>query len=231
VVLELGGNAAAIVCKDADLDWAAKRCVQAGFNYAGQVCIKAQRIFVERPVFDAFSARFLDEVRRVRVGNPKEEGVLMGPVIDDGAAKRIEAWVKEAVEQGARVLFGGTREGRMFTPTVLTGAPRGSKVVKEEVFGPVVILEPVEDFSAALAAANEGAYGLQAGVFTRDVHRVERAFTELEVGGVVVNDCPNFRSDNYPYGGVKGSGIGREGVRYAMRELTEERVLVDAPHG
>jgi glyceraldehyde-3-phosphate dehydrogenase (NADP+) len=228
VVLELGGNAAAIIAKDADLDWAAERCAQAGFGYAGQVCIKVQRIYVENPAFASFSEKFLSKVHALQVGDPAKENTVVGPVIDDGAAARIDAWVKEAVAQGAKLLSGGTREGRLLAPTVLTSVPKSAKVVQEEIFGPVVVLEPVDTFEAGLEAANEGQYGLQAGVFTPSLERARRAFQSLEVGGVIVNDCPTFRSDNAPYGGVKGSGLGREGVRYAMAEFTEERALVVA---
>ena len=226
VLLELGGNAAAIVCEDANLDWAAERCVAGGFGYAGQVCIKVQRIFVQRAVAETFLERLLARTRQVKVGDPREPGVLVGPVIDDRAAERIAAWIDEARAAGANVLAGGTREGRLVAPTVLAEVPRGLNVAREEVFGPVVVVETYDDFDAALEAVNEGDYGLQAGVFTYDLRRVRRAFHQLEVGGVIVNDYPTFRADNFPYGGVKGSGLGREGVRYAMEELTEPRVLV-----
>ncbi len=226
VLLELGGNAAALIAADADLDWAAERCVAAGFGYAGQVCIKVQRVFVEAPSHAAFVEKLLARTKAVPSGDPADERTVCGPVIDDRSAERITAWVDEAVAGGARVLTGHRREGRVLAPTVLADVPEESKAAREEIFGPVVALWPVRDWEAGLRAVNAGQYGLQAGVFTRDLARVRRAFHGLEVGGVIVNDAPNLRSDNMPYGGVKRSGLGREGVRYAMDELTEERVLV-----
>jgi glyceraldehyde-3-phosphate dehydrogenase (NADP+) len=226
VLLELGGNAAALVAADADLDWAAERCVAAGFGYAGQVCIKVQRIFVEVQAHAAFLDKLLARTKQVPTGDPADERTVCGPVIDDRSAARITAWVDEAVAGGARVLLGNRREGRLLQPTVLADVPEESKAAREEIFGPVVAVWPVADWDAGLRGVNSGQYGLQAGVFTRDLRRVRQAFHRLEVGGVIVNDAPNLRSDNMPYGGVKGSGLGREGVRYAMDELTEERVLI-----
>ncbi|HUM12685.1 MAG TPA: aldehyde dehydrogenase family protein [Myxococcaceae bacterium] len=226
VLLELGGNAAVLVAADADLDWAVERCVAAGFGYAGQVCIKVQRVFVEAPVHAAFMEKLLGRTRAVPSGDPADERTVCGPVIDDRSAERITAWVDEAVAGGARVLSGHRREGRVLAPTVLADVPEESKAAREEIFGPVVAVWPVPDWEAGLGAVNAGQYGLQAGIFTGDLGRVRRAFHGLEVGGVIVNDAPNLRSDNMPYGGVKRSGLGREGVRYAMDELTEERVLV-----
>ncbi|HZJ55903.1 MAG TPA: aldehyde dehydrogenase family protein, partial [Myxococcaceae bacterium] len=226
VLLELGGNAAALVAADADLDWAAERCVSAGFGYAGQVCIKVQRIFVEAPVHAAFLDKLLARAKQVPTGDPANERTVCGPVIDDRSAARITEWVDEAVAGGARVLTGHRREGRLLQPTVLADVPEQSRAAREEIFGPVVTLGQVSDWEAGLRAVNSGQYGLQAGVFTRDLRRAREAFHRLEVGGVIVNDAPNLRSDNMPYGGVKRSGLGREGVRYAMDELTEERVLV-----
>jgi acyl-CoA reductase-like NAD-dependent aldehyde dehydrogenase len=226
VLLELGGNAAVLVAADADLDWAAERCVAGGFGYAGQVCIKVQRAYVERAVYERFLERFVAEARGVRTGDPSLETTLCGPVIDDASAERITAWVEEALAGGARALVGPQRQGRLLAPTVLVEVPPAARVAREEVFGPVVAVWPVDSFEAGLEAINHSAYGLQAGVFTQSLRNVRTAFHQLEVGGVVVNEAPNFRSDNYPYGGVKGSGLGREGVRSAMEELTEERVLV-----
>jgi glyceraldehyde-3-phosphate dehydrogenase (NADP+) len=226
VLLELGGNAAAIIAADADLDWAAERCVSAGFGYAGQVCIKVQRVYVEKQVHGAFLEKLLARTKAVPSGDPADERTVCGPVIDDRAAGRITEWVDEALARGARALTGHRREGRMLQPTVLADVPEDAKAAREEIFGPVVAVWPVADWEAGLAAVNSGQYGLQAGVFTRDLRRVRQAFHDLEVGGVIVNDAPNLRSDNMPYGGVKRSGLGREGVRYAMEELTEERVLV-----
>ncbi len=226
VLLELGGNAAALVAADADLDWAAQRCATAGFGYAGQVCIKVQRIYVERPVYADFLQRFLAGARAIPTGDPALETTVCGPVIDDRSAERICTWVDEAVGLGAKVLLGGPRRGRLLAPTVLADVPAQARVAREEVFGPVVAVWPVESFEAGLSAINTSAYGLQAGVFTRSLGHVRAAFHQLEVGGVLINEAPNYRSDNAPYGGVKASGLGREGVRSAMEEFTEERLLV-----
>jgi glyceraldehyde-3-phosphate dehydrogenase (NADP+) len=225
-VLELGGNAAAIVRPDADLSLAAKRLCIAAFNYAGQICIKVQRIVVEEPVWESFLAAFLREVQAVVVGDPALAETLVGPVIDAQAVSRIEAWVDEALSQGARALVRGVRRGNLLSPTVLTEVPRETKAYAEEIFGPVVILERVSSFDEAIAAVNESAYGLQAALFTNSLASVRQAFRALDVGGLIVNDGPSFRSDNMPYGGCKSSGLGREGVRYAMHDFTEERVLV-----
>jgi len=181
---------------------------------------------VEKQAHGAFLEKLLARTKAVPTGDPADERTVCGPVIDDRAAARITQWVDEAVAGGARVLTGHRREGRMLQPTVLADVPEDAKAAREEIFGPVVAVWPVADWEAGLAAVNSGQYGLQAGVFTRDLRRVRQAFHGLEVGGVIVNDAPNLRSDNMPYGGVKRSGLGREGVRYAMEELTEERVLV-----
>jgi len=225
-VLELGGNAAAIVCEDADLAQAAKALALSGFGFAGQVCIKVQRVVVEAPVWERFTQAFLAQVDALAVGDPSLPATVVGPLIDAAAAARVEAWVDEAVAAGAQVLRRGQREGNLVPPVVLAEVPRFQKVYSQEVFGPVVVLEQVEGFDAALDAVNDSAYGLQAAVFTGQLKKVRRAFRELEVGGVIVNDAPSFRSDAMPYGGVKGSGLGREGVRSAMLDFTEERVLV-----
>ncbi len=225
-VLELGGNAAVVVCEDADLGWAAQRCALGGFSYAGQVCIKVQRVFVEEKVYPSFVELLVREAKKLRPGDPASEHTVVGPVIDDAAAQRIEEWIAEAVRGGAQVLAGGGREGRMIEPTVLADVPKTARVSSEEVFGPVVIVSRVSGFEQAVDVVNDTLYGLQAGVFTRDLYKTREAFRRLEVGGVIINDYPTFRSDNYPYGGVKSSGLGREGVRYAMEDLTEERVLV-----
>jgi glyceraldehyde-3-phosphate dehydrogenase (NADP+) len=226
VVLELGGNAAAIVEPDADLDWAADRCAAGGFFYAGQSCISVQRILVHARVYEDFRAKLLARVARLTTGDPLDERTDVGPVIDEENAKRVVAWIEEARTAGARVLAGGGRKGSLVEPSVVEEAPPRSKIVCEEAFGPVVALSGYEDFDAALAAVNDSAFGLQAGLFTHDLRRVYRALEALEVGGLVVGDVPTFRTDNYPYGGVKDSGAGREGVRYAIEEMTEMRALV-----
>jgi glyceraldehyde-3-phosphate dehydrogenase (NADP+) len=229
VVLELGGNAAAIVADDADLDRAAQRLATSAFSYAGQVCIKTQRIIVDAKVWDAFVPKLLEAVKALKCGDPRGTDTIVGPVIDDRSANRITAWVEEAKAAGAQVLLEGKREGRLLTPAVLAKVPREVNAWKEELFGPVVLLSQAADFEAALAEANAGVYGLQAGVFTKDWRRVRRAFHTLEVGGVVIDDAPSFRSDGQPYGGSKGSGLGREGLRWAMEDFTEPRALLLRP--
>ena len=226
VTLELGGNAGAIVDADAELDWAVRRSVLGSFAYAGQICISVQRLLVHDAVYAEFRDRFVDATGSLAVGDPKDPATIAGPVIDEAAAGRIIAWVDEARAAGARVLTGGTREGRLVQPTVIESAAPDLKVSCEEVFGPVVVLDRFGDFDEALERVNASKYGLQAAVFSNDAKRIRRAFETLEVGGVIVNDYPMVRVDNFPYGGVKASGRGREGVRYAMEEMTEPRVLV-----
>ncbi len=226
VTLELGGNAGAIVHSDADIAFAAKRCTLGAFANAGQVCISVQRVYVERGVFDAFRDEYLANCRKIKSGDPLDETTDLGPMIEEEAAKRTEAWVKEAVSEGAKLLLGGNRTGSFMEPTVLTNTKPSMKVCGEEVFAPVVSLEPYDDFEGALNEVNRGLYGLQAGVFTNDMTRVLRAYEALEVGGVIINDIPTWRMDNMPYGGVKMSGFGREGLKYAIEEMTEPRLLV-----
>jgi glyceraldehyde-3-phosphate dehydrogenase (NADP+) len=226
VLLELGGNAGVAVASDADLDHAAARCVYGGFAYAGQVCIAVQRIYVQRSVFDPFVEKMLARVSRLRLGNPLEETTDVGPMITRDAAERTEAWVREAISGGAKLLAGGQRDGAFFEPTVLTNTKAEMKVCREEVFGPVVTVEPFDQLEQALAAINDSPYGLQAGLFTHDSRAIQYAFETLEVGGLLVNEVPTWRADPMPYGGSKDSGLGREGVRYAIEEMTERRVLV-----
>ncbi len=226
VLLELGGNAAVVIHSDADLDSAADRCARGGFSYAGQSCISVQRIFVHRQVAERFLAAFVDRVRALHVGDPLDEKTEVGPMINRDAAERVESWVKEAVAGGANVLVGGKREGSIYYPTVLTNTRPQMRVNCAEIFGPVVTVEPYDSFEKALEQANDSPYGLQAGVFTQDLKAAFHAFERLEVGGVIVNDVPSFRVDHMPYGGVKESGLGREGARYAIEEMTERRILV-----
>jgi acyl-CoA reductase-like NAD-dependent aldehyde dehydrogenase len=190
------------------------------------VCIRVQRLLVHRPVYDHFVARFVETVRGLRCGNPLEEETVVGPLIDAAAADRVERWIREAVEGGARVLAGGERRGNVIEPTVLTGTHPGMRVEAEEVFGPAVTVRPYDDFEEAIALVNQGEYGLQAGIFTRDVNRIWQAYRELEVGGVVVGDYPMLRVDNFPYGGIKGSGFGREGPAFAAEEMTEVKTML-----
>jgi glyceraldehyde-3-phosphate dehydrogenase (NADP+) len=226
VLLELGGNAAALVHEDCAVEDAAGRLAIAAFAYAGQVCIKVQRILVHRPIWTRFVDAFVAATRGLVVGDPMDAATVVGPVIDAKAADRIEAWIGEALGGGARALVRGERAGNLLGPTVLTDVGRDQKVCREEVFGPVVTLAPYDRFEDGLALANDGRFGLQAGVFTADLGRAFEAFRTLEVGGVVVGDVPTLRVDSYPYGGVKDSGFGREGVRYAMDEMSEPRMLV-----
>ncbi|WDZ86971.1 aldehyde dehydrogenase family protein [Micromonospora cathayae] len=230
VTLELGGNAAAVVCEDwntdEDLTFAAHRIATFANYQAGQSCIAVQRVYVHEWLYDAFLPRLVAAVEELRTGDPSDELTDVGPLISAEAAERVEAWVDEAVVAGATIEVGGRRDGTSYPPTVLTGVPADAKVNAEEVFGPVLVLTRVEHDRAAFTAVNDSAYGLQAGVFT---HRVDVAFAAartLEVGGVIVGDVPSYRADQMPYGGVKGSGVGREGVRSAMDDYTEPRVLV-----
>lgn len=226
VALELGGNAGVIVEPDADLDVAAQRCAAGGFGYAGQTCISVQRIFVHDSVADGFTTKLLMQVARLKAGDPSDEATVVGPLIDPGAAQRIESWIGEAVAQGARVLLGGKRMGSVVEATVLSNVKPEMKVSCQEVFGPVVTVTPYRHIGDAIAAMNQSDYGLQAGVFTQDVNKIFQAFRQLEVGAVLANEIPTFRADHMPYGGVKDSGLGREGVGAAIEEMTEPRLLV-----
>jgi acyl-CoA reductase-like NAD-dependent aldehyde dehydrogenase len=226
VVLELGGNAGVIVHSDADLAYAAERSVAGGFGYAGQTCISVQRILVERSVYGKFTDLFLAGVKELKAGDPLDESTDVGPLIRESDAIRSADWVQEAVRGGARLLCGGSRRGSVFEPTVLTGTKPEMKVNCQEMFGPVVTVEPYGDFDEALRQINNSAYGLQAGIFTRDAKLMFQAFEELEIGGLLAGDVPSFRIDHMPYGGLKDSGIGREGLRYAIEEMTEPKLLV-----
>jgi acyl-CoA reductase-like NAD-dependent aldehyde dehydrogenase len=226
VILELGGNAACIVDRDVDLETAAARIAIGGFAHAGQVCISVQRLLVHQDIYGPFKETFLRAIKdKVVVGDPGREDTVVGPFIDTGAATRVRQWLDAALKGGARLVTGGPGEGNVMPATVLEAVSRDMQVWKDEVFGPVVVLAPYADFSQALEMANDSAYGLQAGVFTQNLAHAWQAFETLEVGGVIINDTPAFRVDNMPYGGVKASGLGREGLRYAMEELTELRLL------
>ncbi|WP_017584987.1 aldehyde dehydrogenase family protein [Nocardiopsis ganjiahuensis] len=226
VTLELGGNAAAVVLDDADLDWAAQRVALFGNNQAGQVCIGVQRVVVTESVYEEFLPRLVAQVEALGTGDPADPKTDVGPLVDEAAADRVSSWIGEAVTAGARLMTGGTRDGVTVAPTVLADVPSDAKVVREEVFGPVLVVQRVADTDAAFAAVNDSDFGLQAGIFTRDLPTAFRAHRELEVGGVVIGDVPTFRADQMPYGGVKRSGVGKEGLRAAMTDLTHERVLV-----
>jgi glyceraldehyde-3-phosphate dehydrogenase (NADP+) len=228
VTLELGGNAAVLVCadygSDEDLEWAANRIATFGTYQAGQSCIAVQRVYVSSGL--DLTSRLISAVEALKTGDPTDPAVEVGPMISEDAAKRVEEWVDEAVAAGAQVLVGGKRDGATYPPTVLTGVPADAKVVTEEVFGPVLVLDQVSDDAAGLQKINDSAYGLQAGVFTHSLQTAFAAHRQLKVGGVIVGDVPSYRADQMPYGGVKGSGVGREGVASAMEDYTEPRVMV-----
>src|ERR1700722_16742191 len=226
VVLELGGNAGVIVHSDADLEYAAERCVSGGFGYAGQTCISVQRILVEHSVYGKFTDLFVEGVKKLKIGDPLDESTDVGPLIRESDAIRTTAWIDEAVRAGAHLLCGGGRKDLIVEPTVLTRTKPDMKVNCQEVFGPVVTVEPYKDFDQALRQINHSAYGMQAGIFTRDAKLMFQAYEELEVGGVIAGDVPSFRIDQMPYGGVKDSGFGREGLRYAIEEMTEPKLMV-----
>src|SRR5256885_381997 len=226
VILELGGNAGVIVHSDADLQYAADRCVAGGFAYAGQTCISVQRILVERSVYGKFTDLLLDGVKKLKIGDPLEESTDLGPLIRESDAARASDWVQEAVRGGARVLYGGHRNGSALEPTVLTGTRPEMKVNCQEIFAPVVTVEAYDHFDHAVRQVNSSPYGLQAGIFTRDAKLLFNAYWELEVGGLDAGGVPAFRIDHMPYGGIKDSGLGREGLRYAIEEMTEPKLLV-----
>jgi acyl-CoA reductase-like NAD-dependent aldehyde dehydrogenase len=226
VVLELGGNAAVIISKSANIDEAVKRSLIGGFAYSGQVCIHAQRFFVDESVFPEFVKKFTEGAKQLKEGNPVEKETEIAGMIDQENADRVEKWVNESVKQGAEILLGGKKKGIYFEPTILTKTSAKMKVVAEEVFGPVVIIEKFKAFNQAVAMVNESKFGLQAGVFTNDLQETDYAFNNIEAGGIIINDTPIFRVDHMPYGGVKESGQGREGVKYAIMDMMEARILV-----
>ena len=229
VLLELGGNAALIVHGDwPDLDEAATRTARAAFGYAGQSCVSVQRVFVERCVFQTFLWKVVEETAKLPAGNPSDEATEISPLIHLADAERVESWIKEAVAGGAKLVSGGERHGSVVTPAILTATKPGMKLRDEEGFGPVVAIEPYDDFEQALADANHSKYGLQAGLLTRDAGRILTAYRELEVGALIVGDTPSWRTESMPFGGVKDSGLGREGIRSAIEEMTEPRILVMA---
>jgi len=225
VLLELGGNAAVVVDRDADLDDVVERIRIGAFYQSGQSCISVQRIVIHESIYDELKARLVEDARGLKMGNPQEESTFVGPIISHKEAERIEKWVQSAVSAGATLLCGGGRDGKMVEPTLLESVPRDALIYEAEVFGPVATLEPFTDFDEAIRIVNDSRYGLQAGLFVRDITKIQKAWDELEVGGVIIGDVPSWRVDHMPYGGVKDSGIGREGVRFTMEELTEIRLL------
>ncbi|RMH57995.1 MAG: aldehyde dehydrogenase family protein [Candidatus Hydrogenedentota bacterium] len=226
VVLELGGNAAVIVDRDADLADAVERILIGAFYQSGQSCIGVQRILIHEDVYDEFRDRLVTETGKLIAGDPRDEKTFLGPMISEKEARRLEEWIASAVRKGARLLCGGKRDGAMLEATLLENVPRDEPISCKEAFGPVAVLSRFSDFSAALAEVNNSRFGLQAGLFTRDLYKMHRAWDELEVGGVVIGDIPSWRVDHMPYGGVKESGLGREGIRWAIEDMTEIRLLV-----
>jgi acyl-CoA reductase-like NAD-dependent aldehyde dehydrogenase len=226
VVLELGGNAACVVCADADLDDAVDRLVTGAFYQSGQSCVSVQRILAHRSIYGELRERLVERVESLRCGDPLDPETFIGPMISEQEARRLHGWIESAVAAGATLLCGGERDGAMLQPTLLEDVPVDQPVCAEEAFGPVAVLSAFDDFDAALDQVNDSRYGLQAGVFTRDLYRAHRAWDRLEVGGVIIGDVPSWRVDNMPYGGVKDSGLGREGVRWAIEDMSEVRLMV-----
>ena len=226
VVLELGGNAGVIVEPDADIDLAAKKIAFGAFVYSGQVCISVQRAYIHASRYDEFLSKLLTETASFKSGDPLDESVTFGPMIDTENAERIEAWVGEAANAGATVVTGGKREDAFYPPTIMTNVDPKLSVSCDEAFGPILVIDSYTDFSEAVERVNDSDFGLQAGVFTNQMDKTLRAFNQLEVGGVIINDVPTFRVDNMPYGGVKDSGFGREGIKYSLEEMTELKLLV-----
>lgn len=221
VTLELGGNAGVIIDEGSDVELATSRCTIGAFSFAGQVCISVQRIYVHENIFEEFKNAFIPKVNALKLGDPQDETTNIGPMIDEASIEKTLSWIKEAEKEGAEILTGGEREGNILKPTVITGTVPEMKVCSEEAFAPVVVLEKFSDFDDAVASVNNSQFGLQAGVFTSDIKRAFKAFEDIEAGGIIINDIPTFRVDNMPYGGFKNSGFGREGIKYAIEEMTE----------
>src|SRR6476659_6338190 len=226
VVLELGGNAGVIVDKSADLDWAVRRILVGAFTYAGQVCISVQRMFVHEDVWDAFMAKFVEGARGLKLGDPLDPQTDLGPMVDEHAASRTQRWVDEALADGGKALLGGKANGTYFPPTVLTDVPSTAAVCSNEAFAPLVVAFEFQEIGEAIREVNDSFFGLQTGIFTNDLSHAWQAFNDLEVGGVIVNDVPTYRTDHMPYGGVKDSGLGREGLRWSIEDMTELRLMV-----
>jgi acyl-CoA reductase-like NAD-dependent aldehyde dehydrogenase len=225
-VLELGGNAAVIITESADLIKAMPKCVMAGFAYSGQICIHAQRFYVHEKMFDKFIEQFIEASKKLKRGDPTKSDTEISNMIDEENAKRVENWIDESVQQGSKILLGGKREGNFVDQTVITNTNSSMKVCSEEIFGPVVIIEKYKTIKEAVQLLNDSVFGLQAGIFTNDSEEIEYAFNTIEVGGLILNDVPTLRLDHMPYGGVKDSGQGREGVKYAILDMMEARILV-----
>lgn len=226
VVLELGGNAACIVDEDADIDDAIERIIIGAYYQSGQSCISVQRILLHDKIYDVFREKFVKRVSSLVSGDPADENTFIGPMISESEAERLEGWISKAHEAGGTILCGGTRKGAMLEATVMENVPASCDASAEEAFGPLSVLMKFSDFDEALKEVNNSRYGLQAGIFTRDLYKAHKAWDVLEVGGVVIGDVPSWRVDNMPYGGVKDSGLGREGIRYAIKDMTETRLMV-----
>lgn len=226
VLLELGGNAAVIVDENVDLDYAADRIVFGAFYSQGQSCISVQRVYIHENVYETLVAKLVERTKKLKVGDPLEEETFIGPVISNRDSKRIETWLQEAKDKGSKVLTGGTCNGNLVEPTILEHVDISTSLCQEEVFGPVMFVEKIKSFGEGIDLINNSKYGLQAGIFTSDLNKTFYAFNQLEVGGVVVNDVPSVRVDSQPYGGIKESGFGREGVRYAIEEMSEIKVML-----
>lgn len=226
VVLELGGNAACVVDEDADIEDAIDRVIVGAYYQSGQSCISVQRLLVHSKIYDQFKSRYVEKVKALVSGDPSNEDTFIGPMISEGEAERLHGWIEEAKEKGATILCGGTRDGAMLEATVMENVPKDCDASAEEAFGPLSILVPFDDYDEALEEVNNSRYGLQAGVFTRDIYKAHKAWDVLDVGGVVIGDVPSWRVDNMPYGGVKDSGLGREGIRYAIEDMSETRLMV-----
>jgi len=225
VVMELGGNAACLVDADADLDDAVERLVFGGYYQSGQSCISVQRVQIHRDIYAQVRERLVEKIGALKGGDPRDRETFVGPLISEDDAKRVVEWIDEAVDKGATLLAGGQRDGAVVRPALLEGVDRDCRIYDQELFGPAMVIEPFDDYDAALEVINDSRYGLQAGIFTRDIGRIRKAWDTLEVGGVIVNDVPSFRVDHMPYGGVKDSGLGREGIRFAIEDMTEIRLL------
>jgi len=226
VLLKLGENAGVIVEPDCDIDYAINRIMMGGFAFSGQVCIAVQRVYIHEKIFDEVTGRLITEAEALVIGDPRDEKTDIGPMITEDAAKRVENWINEAEKQGAKILTGGSRDKNIYAPTILTRVPEDSPVLQKEIFGPVIVVEPYKEFKQAVQMVDDSVYGLQAGVFTQNINKILFAYHNIEAGGIIVNDVPTYRVDNMPYGGVKESGYGREGVKYAVEEMTEMRLLV-----
>ena len=226
VVLELGGNAACVVDEDADIEDAIDRVIVGAYYQSGQSCISVQRLLMHSKIYDEFKSRYVEKVKALVSGDPSNEDTFIGPMISEIEAERLHGWIEEAKEKGATILCGGTRDGAMLEATVMENVPKDCDASAEEAFGPLSILVPFDDYDEALEEVNNSRYGLQAGVFTRDIYKAHKAWDVLDVGGVVIGDVPSWRVDNMPYGGVKDSGLGREGIRYAIEDMSETRLMV-----